>query len=1027
MSDLPTGTVTFLFTDIEGSTRLLKRLGERYGVVLAEQQQIIREAAAERGGREIDTQGDSFFFAFARANAALAAAVDAQRALAAHAWPEGEPVRVRMGIHTGEPIVGEERYVGIGVHRAARIGAAGHGDQVLLSNATRELVEDELGGVTVRELGSYRLKDIDRPERLYQLDIEGLRTEFPPLRAEKIAEPRRVSRRTLLVAALAGVLAAAVAIPIFALGQGDSGGGSLEAVAGNSVGIIDAESGELVADVAAGVAPANIALGAGAAWVSNAGNGTVDRIDPVTRTVRQTIRVGRGPDDVVFGAGSTWVTNGLDGTVSRIDPGSNEVISTVSVGSGPSGIAEGFGSIWVVNRDDHTLARISPVTGKVVRTAPAGAGPVDVAVGAGAVWIASPADGNVLRVDPRSSEVVEAISVGRGPAAVAVGESGVWVANSLDGTVSRVDPETSAVRDTVEVGEGPSDIAVTPESVWVSNELDESVARIDAMSNAVSATISIGARPVGLAVDQSEVYVAARPAAEAHRGGTLTFLEVDAGADAYGSFDPVQLLPGTARLLPLTNDGLTAFKRVGGREGADVVPNLATSIPRPTDGGKTYTFRLRPGIRYSTGQLVRASDFQQALERVFALESYGGYLLGAIAGAEACARKPKGCNLSKGVITDDRARTVTFRLSKPDPELPIKLATTFAVAVPADTPPRDVGTRALPATGPYMIASYSPDKQVRLVRNPHFRQWTPTRPAGYADEIVIRLGVAEKARVGAVARGDADAASLARATSGSTNLAALRARFGSRLQSNPTGAVASIQLDTRLEPFDDLRVRQAFNLAVDREAVVRAAGGQEWGVATCQTLPPNFPGYQPYCPYERDLDEARRLVSESGTRGASITIMAREFNVPTARPAVAALRQLGYRARLAAVDDDTYFQRLGSRKVQAATWAWVADYPSAPTWIEPQFSCQSLREGGPNFSGLCDQAIERQVARALALQVTDPSAANEIWAQVDRMITDRAPAVSLMASQLPYFISDRVGNYQYHPVFEVLLDQLWVR
>ena len=137
MSELPQGTVTFLFTDIEGSTELLKRLGARYHEVLDAHARILREAASSHGGSEVDNQGDSFFFAFARANAALGAAVVAQRALAAHEWPDGAEVRVRMGLHTGEPSVGGERYVGLGVHRAARIGAAGHGGQVLLSNPTR--------------------------------------------------------------------------------------------------------------------------------------------------------------------------------------------------------------------------------------------------------------------------------------------------------------------------------------------------------------------------------------------------------------------------------------------------------------------------------------------------------------------------------------------------------------------------------------------------------------------------------------------------------------------------------------------------------------------------------------------------------------------------------------------------------------------------------------------------------------------------------------------------------------------------
>jgi YVTN family beta-propeller protein len=193
-TELPTGTVTFLFTDIDGSTELVNQLGEGHAAAMAEHRRILRRAVEEQGGREIDNQGDSFLFAFERANAALGAAVLAQRALSEHAWPEGVEVLVRMGIHTDEPIVGEDRYVGLGVHRAARIGSVAHGGQVLLSNATRELLEDGLAGVSIRDLGSYRLKDLDRFERLFQLEVAGLRSDFPPLRAERVAEPRAISQ-----------------------------------------------------------------------------------------------------------------------------------------------------------------------------------------------------------------------------------------------------------------------------------------------------------------------------------------------------------------------------------------------------------------------------------------------------------------------------------------------------------------------------------------------------------------------------------------------------------------------------------------------------------------------------------------------------------------------------------------------------------------------------------------------------------------------------------------------------------------
>src|SRR6266699_3451177 len=183
MHDLPRGTVTLLFTDIEGSTHLLKQLGDRYTGVLSECRQLLRAVFQEWSGREVDTQGDAFFVAFARATDAVLAAVDAQRAIANHPWPEGVAVRVRMGLHTGEPALTSEGYVGLDVHRAARIMSAGHGGQVLLSQTTCNLVEQDLpDDVGLRELGQYRLKDLGRPRRLFQLVISDLPTDFPALR-----------------------------------------------------------------------------------------------------------------------------------------------------------------------------------------------------------------------------------------------------------------------------------------------------------------------------------------------------------------------------------------------------------------------------------------------------------------------------------------------------------------------------------------------------------------------------------------------------------------------------------------------------------------------------------------------------------------------------------------------------------------------------------------------------------------------------------------------------------------------------
>jgi WD40 repeat protein/class 3 adenylate cyclase len=197
LAELPSGTLTFLFSDIEGSTRLLRQLRDRYALVLADHRTLMRAAFARYGGEEMGTEGDAFFVAFRRARDALAAAADAQRALAAHEWPDGQELRVRMGLNTGEPGVEEEGYFGLGLHLTARICSAAHGGQVLVSQSTCAVVqEEEVEGIELHDLGEHHLKDFDRPQRLFQLVVDGLESDFSP--------PRTLDKQTADDAAFRG-------------------------------------------------------------------------------------------------------------------------------------------------------------------------------------------------------------------------------------------------------------------------------------------------------------------------------------------------------------------------------------------------------------------------------------------------------------------------------------------------------------------------------------------------------------------------------------------------------------------------------------------------------------------------------------------------------------------------------------------------------------------------------------------------------------------------------------------------------
>ena len=435
-----------MFTDIEGSTGLLKRLGRaRYGELLAAQQRLLREAFVAHHGAEVDTQGDSFFVAFRSASDAVSAAVAIQRALSGHAWPDGVEVRVRIGIHSGEAASTGDRYVGVSVHRAARIGSAAHGGQVLLSDSTRSLVEDDLPeGVELRDLGLMRLKDIDRPERISQVTADGLRPEFPPLKAERVRERPRVRRRTILVGAFAGALAAAVAIPIFALSGGSGGSTALASVDANALGLVDPATGRISGEIPVGATPTHVAVGEGAIWVSNTDSNSVSRIDPRKQLVVQTIPVGSSPSGIVTGNGAVWVANSLDGTVSRIDPATNTVVQRIPVGNGPAGVAFAAGSIWVANTGDETITRIDAGSGNAGKPLPIAATELAVRrrLAVGERQHRKPGRSDRSDHGQRRAGV---IPVGNGPTGIAFGSGSAWVVNSLDGTVSRIDPETNSV------------------------------------------------------------------------------------------------------------------------------------------------------------------------------------------------------------------------------------------------------------------------------------------------------------------------------------------------------------------------------------------------------------------------------------------------------------------------------------------------------------------------------------------------------------------------------------------------------
>ena len=1013
----------FLIADVRGYTAFTQERGdEEAGRLAGRFAQVTRSVVEANRGNVLELRGDEALVVFGSPRSAIRGAIALQQRFVEETIADPSlPLTVGIGLDAGEAVPIEGGYRGGALNVAARLCSLARAGEVL---ASREIVHlaRRVDGVRFTERGQAELKGLDQPVHVVAVRSED-RDEaqsIAPFVRSAAPSPRRRWKVAAVVAF--AVVAALVAVPLIAR---DAEGTS--EIAPNSIGVLDQESGDLIATIGLEDRPGAVAASADAVWVTNPDVGTVTRIDPDERAVVDSIKVGENPTGIAVGFDAVWVVNSGGPSVSRISPDTNEVVDTIKVGNGPAGIAISERAVWVTNRFDATISRIEPDGGEVVDIPVGGFDPRGIAVGFGSVWVGLAGSSTVVRVDPETNSVTQPIGVGNAPGSMAASADAVWVVNTLDDTVSRISPDTNSVVETIGVGKGPAEVAVVQGAVWVANEAEGTLSRIDPGQPPVR-RIVIGSVPQGLARVNDEVWVSVRGTATSHRGGTLRLVSSEPPpsldtAVAYDIFSPP--------LLHLLGDGLVSFQPIGGTN-PTLVPDLATSVPTPTDGGRTYRFELRSHIRYSNGEVVSPADFGRAIERVFHLESGGISLFTGLVGGKACESEPRTCDLSRGIETDDL--TITFHLLEPDPEFLYKLTMGFAHPVPPSTPDEEQVTAGIPGTGPYMLEAPMTDERLTLVRNRHFRVWSSAQPDGYVDRIEWTFGVEPQAQVEAVAAGDAD---LAFEAAGSGRLEELFARFPAQVHTSPLARTYFITLNTESPPFDDLGVRRAMNLALDRDRVVQIFGGQGAAIPTCQQLPPNFPGYVPYCPYTMDpapeglgtwaapdLERAKRTISRSGTAGMRVV-----FEWPPAywREAprlgeymVEVLGQLGYRGRESRFSPEAYDR---PREFQMALNGFAADYPAASNFFFNDTCHTSLAP----VSAFCDPRIDGMVDRALEMQTEDPAAAGALWAAIDHAMVDQAPYLWLVNPNAVDFLSERVGNYQFSLSWNVLLNQLWVR
>ena len=465
-------------------------------------------------------------------------------------------------------------------------------------------------------------------------------------------------------------------------------------------------------------------------WVAEPDAGLVARVDPARRAVAATIPVGTKPGRVVAAGGQVWVLDRDDRTLARIDPRTNTVAQTIALASQPGDVLLSAGTLWVASRADGTVLRIDPGTGRTKSVVSTGGNPSSLAASDGAVWVATDGSGSLVRIDARTGTVTNTIRVGDAPAAVAAAASGLWVLDPLDATVARVDPRRNAVTATIALGGQPAALSESGGDIWIADQQDGTLLRL-APGHDVVTRFGFGGHLSALAAAGGGLWAAIDAAGASHRGGTLTAVYSEGNVNTIDPAAATSTNVPPPQFLGLANDGLVTLNHVAGPGGTRLVPDLALALPAPADHGRTYTFRLRPGIGYSTGALVRPGDVTRSFERLFQVGGAGAPSYQAISGATACLKAPSTCDLSRGVAADDRAGTVTFHLTQPDPDFLSKLTLAYADVLPATTPGRQART-PLPATGPYMISRYTPGKGLLMVRNPRFREWSAAaQPAGY--------------------------------------------------------------------------------------------------------------------------------------------------------------------------------------------------------------------------------------------------------------------------------------------------------
>jgi YVTN family beta-propeller protein len=811
-------------------------------------------------------------------------------------------------------------------------------------------------------------------------------------------------------------------------------------VTGNAIAIIDPGSNRVTGQIAVGAGPGALALGSGRLWVANTVDQSVSQVDIAGGEVTRTLAVGGIPISVAVGRNAVWIIRRPAGgypDLIRIDPrfdvvapGRRLVEGGDSSPNAPASVAAGPGGVWVAAQGG-SLERLDPAGKAVMARIDTGNSPASVAIGTGAVWVADVKGNTVARVDPGRNLVTATTPVGNGAVSVATGAGAVWVADRLDDTVVRIDPTTNSVTTTIPVGRAPTGIAVGLGGVWVANSRDGTVSRIDPISNRVVKTIRVGASPQAIAVGYHRVWVSVQTAlvCPSARGAGV----VCVAGNGIDSLDPaIANTLGSWTVEYATCAGLLNYPDRPAPEGSRLTPEVAAAMPARSADGKSYTFKIRPGFRFSppSNAPVTAQTFKFSIERALSPRIPDGQGRNVAADIVGVAAYEAGKTRHISGIRV-RGNTLTVRLTDESPDILSRLAVIWFCPVPPGTPAQATGVNMVPSAGPYYVTSYTQGQGVVLKRNPNYHG---LRPRDF-DEIDYseHVGAAQSVREIEAATGDFAVVDDLPAG----QLAHLAARYGAgspaarnggqRFYAHSLLGLQYLALNTSRPLLADTNLRRAVNYALDRRAIAQVYG--RLAQPTDQYLQLGIPGFRDrhIYPLTQDLARAKRLAHGHGGHAVLYAGVEPAYRA-VAQLIRAELARIGINVQIRAFPNVAVYHRAGIRgePFDMALDEWFLVYPDPSNVLNYLFNGRSIRAtANSNHSYFDDPTYNRKLAAAARL--TGPrryAAYQALEADLER---NAAPAAPLLNFDEQEFFSARIGCQVYTPIYQIDLAALCLK